>query len=245
MLLSTTYTLNNSYTKRVQVGLQANDAGRYEATIKLIGNLTDYIYLELEAWQKFQEEFDFVHAYLRGVDKITPQPLILKNASIYFTTTYGSRAIMVTRNREAGEEKATTADSATATEPPKKKRKTYSPSIAMQKITFEGLQSIASCIDARRKQLYSLTNLVNNCVEFLIAEIELHLPNRYLDEDMVKNTLWNNFEEIEKNVQRQLLNFDFLDVYFDILFLELTSFHLHQIVRRIIKNQAMQLASNS
>ncbi|EFN78613.1 hypothetical protein EAI_06115 [Harpegnathos saltator] len=56
MLLSTTYPLNTSDTKRMQIGLRAsNDRTRFEPTIKLSGNTSIGIQFDFAIWEKLKE----------------------------------------------------------------------------------------------------------------------------------------------------------------------------------------------
>jgi len=46
MLLSTTYGLNNSHTKRLHVGLQTTNEGVFKPLVKLSGNNANGIYFD-------------------------------------------------------------------------------------------------------------------------------------------------------------------------------------------------------
>jgi len=110
-----------------------------------------------------------------------------------------------------------TADSS----PAAKKRKTYAVAIVMQKITFQGLKNVVKCVDTHLKHLQSLADSVNKCARYLIKEIELKLPRSYINCDIIKL--------IFNQTQCTQINLTFLDMYFNIIFLELTSLRFDEI----------------
>ncbi|EFN79641.1 hypothetical protein EAI_08602 [Harpegnathos saltator] len=99
MLLSTTYSLNTSDTKRMQIGLQAsNDGTTFEPTIKLSGNTSTEIQFDFATWEKFKEYMKYIDDYLHSVTRVVPEPVHINYMTITFTTAYGTRAIMVIEN---------------------------------------------------------------------------------------------------------------------------------------------------
>jgi len=121
--------------------------------------------------------------------------------------------------------------------PAMKKRKTYAVAIVMQKITFQELENVVKCVDAHLKHLQSLADNVNECARYLIKEIELKLPRSYIDCDIIKLILKENYDEIEHNVRTQINGLTFLDMYFNVIFWELTSLHFNEIFYIILSNQ--------
>ncbi|KAL6417212.1 hypothetical protein ACFW04_012906 [Cataglyphis niger] len=53
LLLSTTYGLNASYTKKIHVGLQATSENCFVPIVKLTGNYADGICLDTDTWRQF------------------------------------------------------------------------------------------------------------------------------------------------------------------------------------------------
>jgi len=159
MLLLTTYGLNNFHTKRLHEGLQTTNEGVFKPLVKLSGNNANGIYFDADSWQKFLHNMELMSEYLGG-DKLKPNPVIIKNIYISFTTAYGARSILVTykeneekhsmeniigelrRNKE-------TADLS----PASKKRKTYVVAVVKREITFQGLENVIRCVDAHLKHL--------------------------------------------------------------------------------------------
>jgi len=244
MLLSTTYGLNNSHTKRLHVGLQTTSEGVFKPLVKLSGNNANGIYFDADSWQEFLHNMELMSEYLAGNNKIKLNPVIIKNICINFTTTYGARSILVTYKENEEEHSMEningelrrnkeTSDSS----PASKKRKTYAVAIVMQKITFQGLENVVKCVDAHLNHLQSLADNVNECARYLIKEIELKLPRSYIDCDIIKLILKGNCDEIERNVRTQINNLTFLDMYFNIIFLELTTLRSNEIVHIILSNR--------
>jgi hypothetical protein len=239
MLLTTTYGLNNSQTKRIHVGLQTTNKGIFEPVVKLSGNNADGVYLDEESWQEFQENLPLINEYLSSNNnKFKPDPIVLKNnISINFTSSYGSRSILLTcKEDEKPHSKENTSEENGDSTSPTKKRKSYAVAIVMQKTTFQGLENVVRCVNCYLQHLKSLSNVVNECAQYLIKEIELKLPRSYVDRDIIKLTLRGNYNEIEFNVRTQIKDLSFLDMFFNIIFLELTSVHFDEIVHIILSN---------
>lgn len=234
LLLSTTYGLNSSHTKKIHVGLQSTNDGCFAPVVKLTGNYAEGICFDVVAWQQFQANMEHMNLYLNEYQKIKPDPIIIENISINFTTAYGARAVLVTYK----ENKNYVADDKEGEEesqpPPLKKRKTYAVAIVMQKTTFLGLENIRKCVDAHLMQLVSIVDDVNVTAKYLVNEIELKLPSSYIDHEIIKLTVKGNYQEIERNVQTQINNLTFLDSYFNIVIVELLSLRLNEIIRIIL-----------
>ncbi|XP_024869355.1 high mobility group nucleosome-binding domain-containing protein 5-like, partial [Temnothorax curvispinosus] len=144
MLLSTTYGLNSSHTKRIHVGLQATSEGVFVPLVKLTGNCADGVYFDEKSWQQFQENMGLVSEYLNGESKLKPNSISINNISVNFTSAYGARSILLAY-KENEEDTSARTNQRTGEEncPPTKKRKTYAVAIVMQKPTFLGLKNIA------------------------------------------------------------------------------------------------------
>lgn len=110
----------------------------------------------------------------------------------------------------------------------------------MQGTTFHGLENIVNCVKEHLKHLHSFSNSVNECAQYLNKEIELHLPKAYADREIVKLTLRGNYSDIERNVRTQIKDLIFLDTYFNIIFVELTSLRLGEIQEIISVHRAAQ-----
>ncbi|EFN89123.1 hypothetical protein EAI_02572 [Harpegnathos saltator] len=133
MLLSTTYPLNTSDTKRKQIGLWAsNDWTTFEPTIKLSGNTSTGIQFDFATWEKFKQYMKHIGDYLHSVTRAMPEPVHINDVTITFTA-HGARAIMVTENTKTAKvntaSKRMPTDSSQGQQPPTKKRKVYTVNI--------------------------------------------------------------------------------------------------------------------
>lgn len=235
MLLSTTYGLNFSYTKKIHVGLQTsiNDDFDFQPFIKFSSKGADGICFNMVEWQKFQENMKLMSDYLNG-NNITLNSIVIDKIIINFTTAYGARALLLTYRENAQEvqplENTTTKEEISAT----KKQRTYSLAIVMQRASFLGLENILDCVNANLNRLNIITTSVNECAKYLINEIHIRLPiSGYIENDIIKLTYKSNCQEIQTNVRTQLKNLTFLDDQFEIVFLELIALYFDRIVHII------------
>ena len=235
LLLSTTYGLNSSHTKKIHVGLQSKNDGSFVPAVKLSGNYAEGICFDVNTWRQFQANMEHMNLYLNENLKIKPDPIIIENISINFTTAYGARAVLVAYKENKDHVVADKVEEKEEeSHPPLKKRKTYAVAIVMQKTTFLGLEHIRKCVDAHLTQLVSIVDTVDVTARYLINEIELKLPSSYIDREIIKLTIKGNYQEIERNVQTQISNLTFLDVYFNIVFVELLTLRFNEILRIIL-----------
>ncbi|XP_072763723.1 uncharacterized protein [Anoplolepis gracilipes] len=242
MLLSTTYGLNSSYTKKIHVGLMASDGEELDflPIVKLSSHSAEGICSDMESWQKFQENMEQMSLYLNG-DKIKQSMIIINKIIINFTTAYGARAVLVAYRENVQEDlPSENIEDTNANGPTPKKRKTYSVAIVMQRATFLGLENIVGCVNARLNQLNLISNSVNECARYLMNEIEINLPiNSNINSSIIKLLINSNSKEIERNVRIQLKDLSFLDIYFEITFLEIISLYLNQIVHMIVTKRKL------
>ncbi|XP_072763652.1 uncharacterized protein [Anoplolepis gracilipes] len=247
MLLSTTYGLNSSYTKKIHVGLMASDGEELDflLIVKLSSHSAERICFDMESWQKFQENMEQMSLYLNG-DKIKQSTIIIDKIIINFTTAYGAscelaRAVLVAYRENVQEDlPSENIEDTNANGPTPKKRKTYSVAIVMQRATFLGLENIVGCVNARLNQLNLISNSVNECARYLMNEIEINLPiNSNINSSIIKLLINSNSKEIERNVRIQLKDLSFLDIYFEITFLEIISLYLNQIVHMIVTKRKL------
>lgn len=236
LLLSTTYGLNSSHTKKIHVGLQATNEGNFAPIVKLTGNYTDGICFDYNTWQQFQQScMEHMKLYLCEEQKTQSSPIIVGNISVNFTSAYGSRAVLVAYKENNADSSMSNAETEDQAQPPmKKKRKSFNVAVVMQKATFLGLENITKCVNAHLSQLVSIDDIVNSCIKYVITEIELKLPTSYIDCEIIKLTIKGNYQDIKRNVQTQINNLTFLDTYFDIVFVELLTLQLNTISRVIL-----------
>lgn len=242
MLMSTTYGLNSSYTKKIHVGLMVIDGDELDflPIVKLTSHGATGICFDMESWQKFQENMELISAYLSG-DKINQSSIIINKIIINFTTAYGSRAILVSyRENVQGNISSENVEDTRANGSTPKKQKTYSIAIVMQRATFLGLENIVDCVNVNLNKLNLISSSVNECARYLINEIGINLPiNGYINSNIIKLKIRGNSKEIERSIRTQIKDLTFLDEYFEITFLELISLYFNQIVRTIVMKRKL------
>lgn len=232
LILGTTYTLNSSETKKVNIGLQPRADGSIHPVVKLQNNtMAGGIVFESESWHLLQTKLPDISKYFAGGQKIawgsswrTPLPVRIGDCEILFTSSYGAKSVVFDRPVE---ENTTVEDeeSQQDPEPPTKKRKNYSPAVVMQKPSFDGLLNVLVCLDERFRRLQRNVTHVEKCVSVLCAELLLHIPAEEepekIDEVRVKELMKNNFNSLKEAVQLRL-DPAFVELTFDIVFLELS-----------------------
>ncbi|KYQ47781.1 hypothetical protein ALC60_13187 [Trachymyrmex zeteki] len=235
----------------VHVGLQRREEGIFKPLVKLTGNTADGICFDADCWQQFVDNMGLMKEYLNYDSKVKPNSIDIKNILINFTTSYGAKSILLAykgdqevhhsmgnSNGDLRREEKTLADST----PPAKKRRTYAVVIVMQETTFLGLQSVVKCINAHFKHLESLSDNVNKCAQYLIKEIELKLPVNYVNREIIRLMLKDNYDEIARDVRTQITDLIFLhlfDSYFNIIFLELITLRYNEILHLILSNREL------
>ena len=100
MLLATTYDLNNSHTKTIHVGLQRTYEGIFKPVVKLSEHNADGIYFDTNCWQQFQDHMELMNAYLSSDNRVKPNFVVIKNITINFITSYGSKSILLAYKEE-------------------------------------------------------------------------------------------------------------------------------------------------
>ncbi|KYQ48646.1 hypothetical protein ALC60_12303 [Trachymyrmex zeteki] len=176
----------------------------------------------------------FMEEYLSCDNRtVKPNSIVIGNILINFITSYGAKSIL----NSSGDlqDKKKTSDAT----PPTKKRRTYAVIIVMQETTFLGLQSVIKCVNVHLKHLEFLSDNVNKCAQYLIKEIELKLPVNYVNREIIRLTLKDNYDEIAHNVRTQINDLIFLDSYFNIIFVELTSLRYNEIFHIILTNRQL------
>lgn len=138
LLLSTTYSLNTSNTKKLHVGLQLTGEGTFKPVVRLTGNYSEGIDFDTDAWVQFQKNMELMSVYLNGSSKTKINSVSWANVFVSFTTAYGARAILVAP-KENENTQAESEISAREGQPSAKKRKTYPIAVVMLKATFQGM----------------------------------------------------------------------------------------------------------
>lgn len=241
-VLTTIYSLNNSNSKRISVGLVHNDTSdTFYPAIQLLTNQYSYgLSLSVIAWTSLLNNFEQITNYFNNhVD--TPEKIALDDdTEIRFTTSYGVKSILFDKIFKPSENK---------------RKKCYAPGVVLQRRTFHGLKKAAICVDERFRRLERVASDVNNAKDYIVEELLCIVKKEdlfdYDNEKHFKSTMEKNTKTIQLNVQDQ---FDaskdayFLKYYFDILYLELTTVFINNLQKLLVKmyeNQTVNLPNNT
>lgn len=224
LILSTTYPLNQSETKRITVGLQTLMNGSIRPIIKLQNNNSPGgVIFESLGFSSLQNNLPKIADYFVGGQNPvwgsswrTPSPIRIDECEIIFTTAFGAKSIVFD---------VPTTEQDENSEPPRKKARTYSPSVVMQKTTFEGLCNILPVVEERFRRLQRVAPHVNMCIHLLCAELILHIPQKdtheKIDELRIKDLIKNNYQSLKEAVKMRL-DATFVENYFGVVFMEAT-----------------------
>ena len=112
LLLSSTYVLNRSNSKRVTVGLEYFGVF-YRPIVKLCstGSLAQYVTLDKNAWELICDQMEAMVAYLDDSfsfynDFGKPTKIFLPDHDINFSTAYGMKAIVIDERPEVSQPKS-------------------------------------------------------------------------------------------------------------------------------------------
>lgn len=246
LILGTTYSLNQSETKKVSIGLQTRANGSIQPIIKIQNNtVPGGIVFEASEWNQLQTHLAEISKYFAGdQQKIvwgsawrTPSPIEIGECVVMFTSSYGSKSIVFDKRGH---------DTVDTIEPPEqKKRKIYSPAVVMLKPSFDGLINIMVCLDECFRRLQRNITHVQKCAEILCGELLLYIPETEIPDKVndlrVKELIKNNFKTLRDAVKLRM-DPTFVEHTFGLVFLELTvtciSFITHEIKKSIaVKTQ--------
>lgn len=227
LILSTTYPLNHSATKKLVIGLQPDMNGHFDPVIKLINREeTIGIALDTETWPDIVELIDEIMEYYNGDGfgpLAQPDPAQVGQYKISFTTSYGKKAIGFDRWRKQSDPEAELlVDGA------KNRKKHYhTPPLLMQKQTFEGLIQLVVCVDERIHRLRRYTTDVNKCFDNIVVTLRTKIPDVLPPENLTISSVQEFIRKFAKDLklsaQNSGLSLVFLEHYFDIIYAELTA----------------------
>lgn len=252
LLLGATYNLNNSETKKISVGLQPRVNGEIVPIVKLQNNNSSGgIVFESSAWSNLQDCYGDISAHFKkskkygwkGVDLAPATPLRIEDFEVFFTTAFGSKAIVFDRVHEESTTEESDDDNLESQldpppPPPKKKKCNYSPAVVMQKISFDGLCNVTVCVEERFRRLQRFAPSVKTCIDTLCAELILHIPanesSENVNEDRIKELFTHNAKSLHDAVQHRM-DPSFYGHLFDVLFVELKVFCIPFITNEVKK----------
>lgn len=241
LILSTTYGLNKSFSKKVIVGLEEQTDGKFEPAIRVMNNCSYGITFKLNSWTKLNQEINQISAYF---DSDCSQSEEWKNDVdineyfIVFTTSHGAKAIVFDPKPEEDEEHPD--DNST------KKLKLYSPSIVMQKTSFDGLKNIIPCLNERFQQIDKLTESVNLSKNFLVQAVCSYLEEQDTgppSEEFIKQLILAKADRLKEDSQ-SILQPEFVKHHHEIVFLEFMALFAESFASEIKQSILEKLSKN-
>lgn len=193
LLKAVYYGLNNSFGKIIAAGLESSAESQYPVpVVKLLTNTFAGITLSLTEWKQIKSDFPRVKEYFDAwwyeAEKMCGVRIDHDLHHTRLTTCYQQRAVSFGKNEEEGNLDNRDHDTS---EPPSKRR-CYSPSIILQRVTFERLVEVSECIDIHLELLQREAETVKRCIDTVLSCTRAALVN----EEEVK--------EIEKKVRKYL-----------------------------------------
>ncbi|OXU18076.1 hypothetical protein TSAR_006918 [Trichomalopsis sarcophagae] len=195
LLLSTTYALNKSNSKRVCIGLEYSDGN---------GPMYKNITLDENSWTLLKDQFDAITAYLNNSYSFYHEfghqvKIYLTNHDLNFAVAYGIKSITIDERpkntQPSGEDEEGEID-----QPVCKKMKTSNPpGIVMQHPIFEGLRLHSSLVDQRLDALKTLVGKINRTYVYVLQYLKTALEAEELRN--IKNIL-TDFKEFKQFYSR-------------------------------------------
>lgn len=222
-LLSTTYPLNSSASKKINVGL-VYDA-QTECLIPKIQLLnaqySQGVLFVPATWYQIHGHFDNICRYFYSNSKAIPDPLSIDDINILFRTSYGVKSIIFEQKTDDN----STKGNKTVFE------KQFAPAVVMQDRTFSGLRQSIFCVQDRLNHLCDIASEVNQCKNLILNELKSIISNQEIFSDqaveIVKCVIQEKSALLKETVKNKIRtnNAFFIEKYFNIAFLELTTIY--------------------
>lgn len=245
LLLSTTYGLNHSFTKKINVGLGLRGDSEYELLIRLVNNSCGGICLKLDSWIALIDATDIISDYFAFDIYADAQwyfeTLDLGECKLTFTTAHGARAIRfdvpaadADISSNAIDDDARDGDHEDD-QPSAKRQKLYQPSIVMQKTTFDGLKSLVPCVQERIRMLKKLKDDVNTCkklfAEFITEKVKTLLPTQPSLQS-ISQIAQREYDAAVEHI-KPLIDLEFRENYLDIVLLEISKLFPYYVAAQV------------
>ena len=109
LLLASIYGLNNSFTKKILVGIKVKPFFKFEPVMRLVSHSAQGISFDSKTWNKLQNKLEFIRTYIdhEASSPMNKKGLELGKYRFVFTTAYGCKAIVFkTVEHQLGAEKS-------------------------------------------------------------------------------------------------------------------------------------------
>lgn len=235
LLMSTTYSINQSGTKKISVGLQPRPSGQFEAVVKLSGNHSfRVVVLEQSEWIALQSQVNVISDYFatsQSAPYTAPSPIHIGSCVVTFTTSYGMKSIVFELRNQLQRPTDEPADAnhkrGSEASAHKNRTRNYSGgAIVMQQPSFEGLIDVIVCVDERFRRLQRYAVDVAKCFAAVTTAMYMEMPRdgsvANITEIMGKKYIATNIKSFRAIALGSNLSAVFVEHFFDIAFAELT-----------------------
>lgn len=147
LMLPTIYGLNKSFGKKVYLGLECSHFGLLDIVVRLTGPDFNGLSFSMNGWRNFVAGFEYISKFFKSLNNrsMLDQKIIGCGFSVHFTIAHRDKAIEIEMDNDD--------DARKHDGPEPKLSKRYGSTIVMKKQTFESLESIVPCIEARLQYL--------------------------------------------------------------------------------------------
>lgn len=228
VIMSTTYPLNNSGSKKITVGLQPQYNNRFEPVVKLAGNYSHRtVIFNQSEWVGFKTHLTTIRQYFATKQAGPAQTIHLGNYMISFSTSYGMKSITITpANQPMSAERVVWGASVQQGLATPEKRESSLNAIVMQKPSFDGLFNMTTCVDERFRRLQRFSGDVTKCLSDIAMSLHTQIPGQqstgFTDADAERYIL-ENIYKFKDATRASCVNPAFVEHYFDIVFFEIAS----------------------
>lgn len=148
LMLSTIYGLNKSFGKKIYLGLECANSGLLDVVVRLTGPDFTGLCFNTNNWRNFVAGFEHISRFFKTSKdnrSMLDHKIVGCGFSVHFTIAHRDKAIEIELHDDEDETKHT------GREPKLMKR--FGSTIVMKKATFDTLENILPCIEARLKYL--------------------------------------------------------------------------------------------
>lgn len=246
LLLSASYGLNNSDTKKIATGIALMDSGSFETVVKIVGSGSNEIILSATAWNIFARDFDNTARYFSydhwDDEQHWGYPMELEGCSVTYGRAHDAKAIIFElpenrRQDQPSQDPDHDEVRAGTQEPSAKRRKVFSPKVIMQEVTFQGLVRVSPIVDAQLERLKQSANALNKSKGLIVKNIASgirFLGREDLSVEAIADIVLERFDSVTENIRKHSKP-TFGKTFYQIALLELKILFVNELAAEIKK----------
>lgn len=187
------YSLNPSHSKTVIMGLVPSGPGTFVPVIRLVNQTGCGITFTEDSFAIFNVHIPRMQAYLErkkkeGDTDTRTSTIYFEGITVKMANAYGGKSLIMDQDNPDGDQTEETYDSdyegEAQQEQPLKRRKLFTPSIVMHRITFEQLVHLLPCLE---KQLTYLRSIISEVTQYKKTIVD-HIDSLYAANHSVLKT---------------------------------------------------------